>query len=89
MEAWGVFILLCACTISTNFTQKLGLSSAMPSTNIAYKMAVDMKATKQARGYSHGYQDGTSQYSSEVRNSEPATRNSICGDAEIQNYSRK
>ena len=62
----------------------------MPSTNIAYKMAVDRKATKQARGYSHGYQDGAAeQFFPKVKNSVPATRNRICGDAEIQNYSRK
>jgi hypothetical protein len=62
----------------------------MPSTNIAYKMAVDMKATKQAKGYSQVYQDGAEgQFSPEVKNSVPATRNRICGDEELQNYGRK
>jgi hypothetical protein len=61
----------------------------MPSMNIAYKKAVVMKATKQARGYSHAYQDGTSAQLSKVRNSVPAIRNRICGDGGIHNYSRK
>ena len=89
METWSVFILHCVCIISTSFTQKLGLSSAMPSMNMAYRTAVDMKATKQARGYSHVYQDGASRQFTKVRNSVPAIRNRICGDGEIQNYSRK
>jgi hypothetical protein len=61
----------------------------MPSMNIVYKKAVDMKAIKHARGYSHEYQDGEAGQGSAVRNSVPATRNRICGDGEIQNYSRK
>jgi hypothetical protein len=74
---------------STSFTQKLGLSSAMPSMNIAYKKAVDMTTTKQATGYSHVYQDGEAAHFSELMNSAPATTNRICGDGEIQNYSWK
>jgi hypothetical protein len=56
----------------------------MPSMNIAYKKAVDMKATKQASGYSQAYQECASeQVSTKVRNSVPAIRNRICGDGEI------
>ena len=54
-----------------------------------YRKAVDKKATKQASGYSHGYQDGPFGQFCEVRNSVPAIRNRICGNGEIQNYSRK
>lgn len=61
----------------SNATQKLGLSSAMPRTNIVYRKAVDKKATKQASGYSHGYQDGAFGQFCEVRNSVPAIRNRI------------
>jgi len=61
----------------------------MPSMNITYKKTVDMKTIKQARGYSHVYQDGTVPQNSEVRKSVPAITNRICGDGEIQNYSRK
>ena len=89
-EAWSVFTFLCVCITSTSFTQKPGLSSAMPSMNMVYKKTAEMKATKQARGYSHAYQDGASAYvSTKVRNSVPAVRNRICGEREIQNYSRK
>ena len=66
-------------------TQKFGLSSAMPSMNIAYRKAVDMKTTKLATGYSQAYQGGSAeQISANVRNSVPATRNRICGDGELQ-----
>jgi hypothetical protein len=72
-------IVLCTITI-TSFTQRLGLSSAIPSINIVYKKAVVMKATKQVRGYSHEYQDGAPEHESEVRNKVPAIRNSACRD---------
>jgi hypothetical protein len=55
----------------------------MPSINIAYRKAVDMKATKLARGYSHVYQDGAEGQVSELRNSTAAIRNSICEDVEL------
>lgn len=64
-------------TAMSSFTQRLGLSSAMPSINIAYRKDVETTVTKLARGYSHVYQSGVFGQDSELRNSVAAIRNRI------------
>lgn len=62
----------------------------MPSMNIVYRKAVEMKATRLARGKSHVYQEGAPGHESDVRNKVAAIRKIICGDkAAIRSFGRK